>query len=249
MDKKIFTELHELRLLLAKVVGTADQPKEKQFSEEAIANAAKAYRKMTIDRGDWLTENELPKYLGPCPPWRAGAFIQEAFAFNHVIKKGREYLYYKKDIEALGQEVKAHNINLRRYKEFIDDKAAFDKKVAAAKGPAKKGSKDKRYQMPPNVNNITTNAIPKPDAELVRQDLANLKTEFNQGKYEAYIDVYKGTHAMLKFMYHFEKYLEPSLKRRCKKWCDNFNYANHALELITGKMQKMLTADCNVIEL
>ena len=48
---------------------------------------------------------------------------------------------------------------------------------------------------------------------------------------------------MLKYIYHFEKYLEPGLKNRCRKWCEDFNYANHALELITGKKEKFATED------
>lgn len=247
MEDKIYTELKELRLLLARLIGTADQPVENQFSQEAVEKAAKAYQRMTIERGDWITEKEFPKYLGLCS-WRAGKFIQEAFAFNHVIKKGREYLYYKKDIEALGQELKAKNINLHRYEEFLIDKAAFDKKVATVSASPKKG-KDKRFQMPTGTKNIATSAIPKPDPEMVRQDLANLKAEFINAKYGLYIDIYKGAHAMLKFMYHYEKYLEPGLKRRCQKWCENFNYANHALELITGKKQKFVEAERGTIEL
>ena len=45
---------------------------------------------------------------------------------------------------------------------------------------------------------------------------------------------------MTKFIYHFEKYLEPVLKRRCKKWCDDFNYANHSLEEVTKKKEKFI---------
>lgn len=249
MDEKILAELHYLRLLLARVVGTADQPADKQFSEDAIAKAAKAYTKMTIERGDWLKEDQLPKYLGPCPHYQAGAFIRKEFAFTHFIKKGYDYLFYKKDIEALGQELKAKNIHLKRYKEYLDDKAAFDKKVAEVTTPAKKGTRQKRYQIPEGLRNITTSDIPKPDPDLIRQDLSNLMAEYKTAKFEAYIDIYKGTHAMLKFMYHFEKYLEPGLKRRCRKWCDNFNYANRALQLITGKKQKIPAADRATIEL
>ena len=45
---------------------------------------------------------------------------------------------------------------------------------------------------------------------------------------------------MMKFIYHFEKYIDPQMKRRCRKWCDNFNYANHALELITKKKENFV---------
>jgi len=73
--------------------------------------------------------------------------------------------------------------------------------------------------------------------------------EYKTAKLDAYIDIYKGTHSMLKFIYHFEKYLEPGLKKRCQKCCDNFNYANHALQLIIGKKQKIPVADRATIEL
>lgn len=248
MEQQILIELQEIRSLLAIVVGTAEQPKEKQFSMEALEKAAIAFQKMTIERGDWITESDLPRHLGPCP-WRPGAFIREAFSFDHYIKKGHDYLYFKKDIAALGAELKARNIDLKRYKEFLDDKAAFDKKVAAVAGPPKKAKESKRFKIPPGLKNITTSEIPKPDPERIRQDLSTLKSEFKEGKYENYIDIYKGTYAMLKSMYRFQKYLDSGVKRRCQKWCENFNYANHALELITGKKYKFPVDNQAVIEL
>jgi hypothetical protein len=203
---------------------------------------------MTIERGDWITETDLPRYLGPCP-WRVGAFIREAFSFSHYIKKGHDYLYFKKDIVALGVELKARNIVLKRYKEFLDDKAEFDKKVAAVAGSSNKTKKSKEFELPFGIKNITTSEMPKPDPERVRQDISTLNAEFKVGNYNNYIDVYKGTYAMLKAMYHFQKYLDPGLKRRCQKWCENFNYANNALELITGKKYKFPVDDQAIIEL
>jgi hypothetical protein len=99
------------------------------------------------------------------------------------------------------------------------------------------------------LKNITTSEIPKPDPELVRQDLARLKAEFKAAKFEAYIDIYKSTHAMLKSMYYYQKYLDPGLKRRCQKWCENFNYANDALHRITGKKEKFTVTDPSMIQL
>jgi hypothetical protein len=123
---------------------------------------------------------------------------------------------------------------------------AFDKKAAAGEkktvasmnGKNTKQKKAKSYAMPAGTKHITTFDVPKPDPEVVCQNLARLKAEFKTGKFAAYIDVYKGTHAMLKHLYHFQKYLEPGLKRLCHKWCEEFNYANTALQLITGKKEK-----------
>jgi hypothetical protein len=245
-DGPIFKEIQELKAILAIVIGTADRVGVDRLSTEALEQAAKLFQKMSIERGDWVDEDDLPKFLGPCP-WNAGAFIRKEFAFTSWVKKGHEYRYSKKDLLALGQELKTHNIDLKRYQEFLDDKAAFDKKAALQSTPA--APKGKSYSFPKGMKNITTSEIPKPDPEVVRQDLAQLKQAFKEGKFEAYIDIYNGTHAMLKHIYMFQKYLEPGLKRRCQKWCEDFNYANHALELITGKKEKFVVTDPAAIQL
>jgi hypothetical protein len=248
MDQQdaILHELQELKSILSIVIGTADRVGEDRFSVDALEQAAKFFLKMSIERGDWVDEDDLPKYLGPCP-WRPGDFIRKEFAFTSWVKKGHQYRYSKRGLESLGQELKAHNIDLKRYQEFLDDKAAFDKK--AAKQSALPAPKGKPFQFPKGVKNITTTEIPKPEPEVVRQDLAQLKQAFKDGKFESYIDIYKGTHAMLKHIYYFQKYLEAGLKRRCQKWCEDFNYANHALELITGKKEKFVVTDPAAIEL
>lgn len=243
----ILREIQELKTLLAKLIGTADREVPDRFSESALDQAAKAFLKMSIEREEWVKEENLSRYLGPCP-WRAGVFIRKEFAFTNWIKRGFDYLYAKKDLIALGRELKTRNVDLKRYQEFLQDKAIFDKRVALMKTPPKK-PKGKAYVFPNGVKNITTADIPKPDPELVRQDLARLKQDFKHQKFDAYIDIYKGTHAMLKHVYVFEKYLESSLKRRCKKWCQDFNYAHHALELLTGKKDKFLVTDPTAIEL
>lgn len=46
--------------------------------------------------------------------------------------------------------------------------------------------------------------------------------------------------SMMKFVYHFDKYLDPEIKKRCRKWCDNFNYANNALKEIGNKKVKFI---------
>lgn len=243
----ILQEIQELKVLLAKLIGTADREVAERFSEAALDKAAKDFLKISIERGEWVKEEDLHRYLGPCS-WHAGAFIQKEFAFANWIKRGRDYLYAKKDLIALGQELKARNVNLKRYQEFLVEKAAFDKKAALKTAPVKKPN-GKPYMFPKGVKNITTSDIPKPDPELVRQDLLRLKQEFKAGKFDAYIDIYRGTHAMMKFIYVFEKYLEPGLKRRCRKWCEDFNYAHHALELLTGKKDKFVISDPTAIEL
>jgi hypothetical protein len=235
-------EIREIKIILAKLIGTSELPPEHRFSEEALNKAAKDFRKMSIERGEWVTEDQIGRYIKPVP-WKAGAFIREEFGFSNWFKKGHECLYSKKDLEALAQALTARNIDLKRYKEFLEDKAAFDKKVAKDK------PKQKPFQLPKGLKNIATSEIPKPSADTVKADITRLKLLFKASKFEAYIDVYKGTYAMLKSMYHFQKYLEPGLKNRCRHWCEDFNYANNALSLITGKKEKFIVVDPATIQL
>ena len=216
-------------------MGLENETPDKKYSEESIANAQKLYLKMSIERGDWVKDSDLNKYIKSLP-WNPGAFIRKEFEFTNWIRRGHEYLYAKKDLIALSEELAKRNIDCNRYKEFLDDKAAFDKRMAVLEEEKKK--KMPAWQIKKGVKNIATTEIVQPDPEKVRAHLAELKLEYKTNKYTLYIDVYKGTHAQMKNIYHYEKYLEPAIKRGCRKWCDDFNYANHALELITGKKEK-----------
>jgi hypothetical protein len=246
MEKEILKEIQELKFILSKLIGSDKENPENRFSEEALDKAQKLYLKMSIERGDWVKDSEISRFIKSAP-WSPGTFIRKEFEFTNWIKRGHEYLYSKKDLIALGEELAARNIDLGRYQDFLGDKAAFDRKMATLDDPKK--AKAKPFKIPPKLKNIVTSDIPKPDPELVRQDLAMLKREFKSSKFDAYIDIYKGTHAMLKNIYYYQKYLEPNLKRRCRKWCDDFNYANRALEMITGKKEKFAVTDPDLIQL
>jgi hypothetical protein len=245
---EILEEFRELKTLLARLIGTADRTVECRFSEEALDRAAKDFLKMSVERGDWVKESEIGHYIKSVP-WHPGAFIRNEFAFANWFKRGHEYLYSKKDLIALGQELEKLNIDLNRYKEFREDQAAFERRLTAQSTAKKPKSNGKPYRIPAGLKNITSSEIPKPDPDLVRQDLKRLREEFKAGKFEGYIDIYQGAHAMLKSMYHFQKYLEPGLRRRCQKWCEDFNYANDALKKITGKKEKFIVQDPDLIQL
>src|SRR5580704_10576240 len=105
MQEEILKEIQEIKTILAKLIGTADRSVENRFSEEALDNAARLFLKMSTERGDWVTDSEVPRCLGTSL-WNAGSFIRNEFAFSNWFKKGREYLYSKKDLLALGQELK-----------------------------------------------------------------------------------------------------------------------------------------------
>ena len=250
MEKQILEEIQGIKLILAKLVGTSDLSVENPFSEEALNKAAVEFHKMSIERGEWVTDDNIRKYIKSAPSWNPGSFLRNHFEFSNWYKKGHDYLYSKKDLIRLNDELIKRNINLARYREMLDDKAAFERSLTRPKKPNKPDAGGKGFRMPRGIKNITTSPVPNPDPDLVRQDLARLKQEFTENNYAQYVDVYKGHHAMLKSMYYFRKYLEPGLKRRCVKWCDDFNYANHALKEITGRMEKFnAPPDKNMLEL
>lgn len=239
MQKEILSEIKELRTALTQVLGIADLPPDQQFLKEALNKAAKEFQKLNIERGQWVADHSIGKYIKNAG-YRAGAFIRQEFGFSNYFKRGQTYYYSKKDLISLGKELKERNVDLGRYMEFIEDRTKFKKYLSEAAQNNKGKLKNKSYKLPTEVNNITTSPPPMPEASVIREDIKRLKEEFFQYKLSDYIDIYRDNYAMTKFIYHFEKYLEPGLKRRCKKWCDDFNYANHALEEVTKKKEKFI---------
>ncbi len=53
----------QIKMLLAKLIGTADQTVEARFSEEALDKAAKEFLKMSIERCEWFKDEDVPKYI------------------------------------------------------------------------------------------------------------------------------------------------------------------------------------------
>ena len=239
MQKEILSEIKELRTALTQVLGIADLPPDQQFLKEALNKAAKEFQKLNIERGQWVADHSIGKYIKNAG-YRAGAFIRQEFGFSNYFKRGQTYYYSKKDLISLGKELKERNVDLGRYMEFIEDRTKFKKYLSEAAQNNKGKLKNKSYKLPTEVNNITTSPPPMPEASVIREDIKRLKEEFFQYKLSDYIDIYRDNYAMTKFIYHFEKYLEPGLKRRCKKWCDDFNCVNHALEEVTKKKEKFI---------
>lgn len=233
MQKQILADIKEIKSILANLIGTDELPATDQFSLEAISKAAKQFQKMKIERGGWVKESDIGRYLKGAD-WRTGKFIRAEFSFSNCIKQGHYFLYNKNDLVSLNAVLKEKNIDIKRYMEYKWDEADFKKKATAVKKTTK-GKKP--FHVPAGLKDITTSPIPMPDPVSIKNDLARLKEEFFLHKMAEYIDIYKDNHAMMKFIYHFEKYLEPQLKRRCKKWCEDFNYANHALEMVTKKKE------------
>jgi hypothetical protein len=236
MEKLILKELKELKSAISKLIGTSDLPVKEQFSKDAILKAGKEFQKLSIERGDWVKDHDIDRYLKNAH-YRAGTFIREQFGFSNYFKRGQNFYFNKKDLIALDKELRKRSVDLGRYMEYMEDKAKFKKSLEMAKENNKVRKNKKAFHLPHDMSDITSAPAKAPSLDIIKKDIERLKQEFFQYNLSDYIDIYKGNHAMMKFIYHFEKYLEPELKKRCKRWCENFNYANHALESVTNKKE------------
>lgn len=232
MEKQLMSEIKLLRSVISELIGTSDLPIKQQFSKEALDKAAKDFRNLSIERGDWVSDSDINKYIKNAS-YRAGKFIIEEFKFTNYFRRGHTLYLNKKSLLALGKELKSRNIDLGRYIEFRDDQDKFQNYLVKAK--ENKKLKKRPYEIEDDVRDITTSAIPNPSAHRIRDHIKQLKEQFFKESLSDYIDIYKSNYAVLKSMYYFEKYLEPGLKSRCRKWCEDFNYANKALQLVTKK--------------
>lgn len=237
MQKQILSELKELRLVISKLVGSADLPVKEQFSIEKVDKAAKEFKNLLLKRGEWISEHELYRYFKDVN-FGVGKFIREEFNFSNYYKQGQSYYYNRKDIQALSKSLKDRNVSLGKYIELRADQENFKKKIAVAALNKRASKKKIAYSLPNDLYDIAASESPKPDLEPIKEDLKDLETEFFEYKLGEYIDIFKNSYAMVKFEYSFSRYHPTEIKRRSKSWCERFNYANHALELLTAKRVK-----------
>jgi len=230
MRNEILEELQALRFLLSKLIGTSHQPAESQFSVEALDKASKEFQKLSIQRGEWIEDYHIQKYIKTAPYSGAGKFLRLTFGFSNYMQKGKAYYYNKQSLIDLGKELKLRNIDLGRYMEYLESKAEFKKNLAKITANKKETKKRKKFQIPKGLSDIVTSPAKMPSPDLIKEDLKNLKKEFHEQNLSEYIDIYQSGYAMLKYIYPFSKYLDPKLLSKCRKWCNNFNYANNALQ-------------------
>src|SRR5690606_33616731 len=176
---------------------TSNSPHGERFSTEALDQAAKYFQKLSIDRGEWIEEWDIGKIIKDAPYNKAGAFIRTEFGFSNYFKRGKKFYYNKQDLIALSQELKARNINLKRYCELRDDELKFKKLVESASANTK-GKGRKRFTLPYDVRDITTSSPKAPSEVVIRESLETLKEEFFRYKLSEYVDIHNGNHAMVK---------------------------------------------------
>lgn len=230
MEEKAIKELKEIKRIISRMVGTYELPANQRFSKKALDQAAKEFRDLSIKRKEWISRDELYTVIKDVG-YSAGKFIIEQFGFSNYFMRGKTTYFNRKDLLALMRELKKRNINLKKYMELVEDKEKFEKYVQSIN--LLKGKKRKRYKIPEGLKDIVTEPYHPPSEKIVRDHLNSLWEQYHGSDMEEYIDIFPSqTWAMFKFEYHFDRYLDADLKRRCKKWCFEFNYANEAMKKI-----------------
>lgn len=236
MDKEqqILNQLEKLNKVLSKVIGSSDLPESKKFSKEAIDKAANEFKKLAIQRGEWVNNEGIRKYIKNAPYYAAAKFIVEDLKFKNYFKRGHEYYLNKYDLIKLAQELKDKDVNLRRYLELKNDKEKFDKYIEKIlQNPSKIP-----YELPEDMIDITTSNPPHPSVLKIREHVKQLKKEFEEGEYNKYIDVYRDSYAMFKDFYRYRTYIDKDLLRKLSKWKDDFNTANGLIHEFGRKRRK-----------
>lgn len=231
MEEKVLKEIKQIRKLLSELIGTSSLPAKQKFLKEALAKAAKEYRKLAIERGEWISSGDINKIIKHAP-WNSAKFIIEKFEFTNYFKRGHTYYLNKKDLIELNKELKLRNINLEKYYELLNDKQKFKKYLNDIILP--KGTKTrKHFKIPEDLKDIFSMPYSAPTEALVRNEIETFREEYNKFDLSEYIDLFDNkTYAMFKYEYSFDRYLIPELKKYCKNWSFKFNYANAALKRI-----------------
>jgi hypothetical protein len=238
-DEKILSEIKALREVISRIIGTSELPTKERFSLEAVEKASQEFKKLSIQRGEYIAESDISKIIKNAP-YMAGTFIREQFGFNNHFKRGRQYYYSKSDLQALAAELKKKNVDLNRYIELKEDQAKFDKYVASIFEEKDTKLLKRKFNLPDDAIDVTSSPPKLPDLDILRNELQKLKDEFFEKKFADYIDIYKSNYAMVKSIYYFEKYLEPSLRKRLHKWCEDFNLVNRIIFEKTKKREKFI---------
>jgi len=225
-EEKLLLELKQLRYLLATVVGTQDLPKREQFSKEAIKKAAIEFRKLQIERGEWICEHDISKVFRSAP-YRSGKFLIERFEFKNYFIRGQKYYFNRKDLMALNKELKARNVNLKTYMELEEDKEKFHKYLEALKQGKKK---QPRFKIPDELRDIDSQPYNHPPKEKVLKHIEVLMEEYKKYTLVEFIDIFQGDYARVKHIYWFDRYLDPVKRKQCDNWCFEYNYAQTALQ-------------------
>ena len=227
-EDQILSELKQLKRLFTVMLGTEDLPAKEKFSRAAIIKASSEFKKMQAARGEWVSTGDVDKVIKHAPYNPAKILIEE-FQFKNYFKRGSTYFFKRKDLIDLNKELKKRNINLETYSDLLLDKEKFQKYIDSISQP--KGSKKRRrFKIPEGLENIFSEPYSPPNEDLVKNEIEALWEEYEKFNLSEYIDLYyKKTYAVFKYIYHWDRYIDPKIKKQSKQWCEKFNYAQTAL--------------------
>lgn len=230
-EDKILSELKQLKRLFTVMLGTEDQPAKEKFSIAAIIKASSEFKKMQASRGEWVSSGDVDKVIKHAPYNPAKMLIEE-FKFKNYFKRGSTYYFKRKDLIDLNKELKKRNINLKTYSDLLEDKEKFQKYIDGISSPGR-SKKQRRFKIPEGLENIFSEPYSPPNEDLVRNEIKSLWEEYEKSGLSEYVDLYyKKTYASFKYLYYWDRYLDPKIKKQSKQWCEKFNYAQTALKKI-----------------
>jgi hypothetical protein len=229
--EQILAEIKELKSAIARIIGTADLSAKRQFSKTSLDKVANEFQKLNTERGEWIKDNDVHKIIRSAP-YSPSKFLINELGFAKYFRRGHTFYFNKQDLISLGKEINARNVNLSRYIELKADQLKFQKYIESVPKSNKEG---KPYSIPEDARDINTIPPKNPPIKVVKDEIKKLKEEFEQYKLSEYIDVYRDSHAMSKFIYYHNKYMDPEIKKRIKRWISDFNDANHFLNEIRKK--------------
>lgn len=230
-EDRILSELKQLKRLFAVMLGTEDQPAKEKFSKTAIIKASIEFKKMQAARGEWVSSGEVGNVIKHAP-YNSAKLLIEEFQFKNYFKRGSTYYFKRKDLIDLNKELKKRNINLETYSDLLQDKEKFQKYIDSVSDP-EGNKKRRRFKIPEGLENIFSEPYSPPNEDLVRNEIEALWEEYEKFNLSEYVDLYyKKTYAVFKYIYHWDRYLDPKIKKQSKQWCEKFNYAQTALKRI-----------------
>lgn len=227
-EDKILSELKQLKKLFTVMLGTEDQPAKEKFSKAAIIKASSEFKKMQAARGEWVSPGDVDKVIKHAP-YNSAKMLIEEFQFKNYFKRGSTYYFKRKDLIDLNKELKKRNINLKTYSDLLQDKERFQKYIDSLTNPVN-SKKQRRFKIPEGLENIFSDPYSPPNEDLVRNEINALWEEYEKFGLSEYIDLYyKKTYASFKYIYHWDRYIDPKIKKQSKQWCEKFNYSQAAL--------------------
>lgn len=229
MKLQISKDLIDVLKLHVRLVNTPETSEEQKLSTELLDKAAEEFKFLFLQHNEWVRNSDISLIFKDAP-YNTGKFIIEKFGFTNYFIRGRTTYFNRKDLLSLRSELKKRNIDLVQYILIKEDQGRLLKCVENSQKRIKKG---KHYKLPDGLKDIIPIANELPPIELVQEKIESLRKVFKEEKLYYYINFYQdSTYAMYKYDLTPNYCLSDDKKAKCKKWCKEFNYANHVLNMI-----------------